>query len=104
MIRNIIKKAGNQMNRFILIYLLSINVGTFLMFAFDKQKAIHHQYRTPELTLLWGCFLGGSLGGWLAMSLFHHKTQKKKFTIGIPLIMLFHLVVLLLALFLVRFY
>ena len=32
--------------------------------------------------------VGGSAGALLAMHLFHHKTRKKKFTIGVPLMLL----------------
>jgi len=30
--------------------------------------------------------LGGSVGAWLAMQLFRHKTQKKKFRYGVPIL------------------
>lgn len=31
--------------------------------------------------------LGGSFGAWAGMRYFHHKTRKKKFSVGIPLIL-----------------
>jgi uncharacterized membrane protein YsdA (DUF1294 family) len=32
--------------------------------------------------------IGGSIGALLGMYLFHHKTQKRKFNLGIPAILL----------------
>ena len=38
-------------------------------------------------TLLGLAAAGGSVGALLGMHLFHHKTRKKKFTIGVPLML-----------------
>lgn len=61
---------------------------TFIAFGLDKWKARHKRWRTPEATLLWLAVLGGSVGALLGMRVWHHKTQHKKFTIGVPLILL----------------
>jgi uncharacterized membrane protein YsdA (DUF1294 family) len=45
----------------------------------------------PEATLLGFAALGGSVGAWLAMQLFRHKTQKKKFRYGVPAIFVLQL-------------
>lgn len=39
-------------------------------------------------------FVGGELGGLLAMKLFNHKTSKDYFTVGLPLMFIMHIVVL----------
>ena len=39
-------------------------------------------------TLLLLAVLGGSVGAWLGMYVWHHKTQHKKFKYCIPLILL----------------
>lgn len=83
-----------MMNSTFLIYLISINVGTFMLYGFDKYKAIKHVYRTPEITLLWCAALGGSIGALCGMYFFHHKTQKPKFAYGVPLILLIQIIVL----------
>ncbi|PZG35678.1 DUF1294 domain-containing protein [Listeria ivanovii] len=69
------------------IYFIAMTVISFLMFAIDKRKAIKHAYRIPESALLLTAFLGGAFGSWMSMQLFHHKTQKTKFRILIPLAM-----------------
>ena len=72
----------------LIYYLLGINLLTFLLFGIDKWKAKRDRWRIPEATLLTLAVLGGSIGALLGMAVFHHKTKHKKFTIGIPLILL----------------
>ena len=80
----------------VLYYLLAINLLTFVAYGHDKWKARHpHPHihprstrkRTSEATLMLLAALGGSVGALLAMYLFRHKTLHKKFTLGIPLIL-----------------
>ena len=72
--------------RNIIIYLCVINAIAFLLYGLDKRKAKRHKWRIPEATLLGVAFLGGSIGAFLGMQVFHHKTRKAKFYIGVPLI------------------
>lgn len=65
-------------------YLLAVNVLTFIVYGVDKWKAQRGRWRVPEATLMGLAALGGSVGAWLAMQLFRHKTQKKKFRYGVP--------------------
>lgn len=81
-------------HKYVLIYLGIINLVTFVTFAIDKMNAIGHRSRIRIVTLLGLAFIGGSLGGLLAMYLLHHKTTKDYFTVGIPLIILMQVVVL----------
>lgn len=81
-------------HKYVLIYLGIINLVTFVAFAIDKMNAIGHRSRIRIVTLLGLAFIGGSLGGLLAMYLLHHKTTKAYFTVGIPLIILMQVVVL----------
>ena len=83
----------------ILIYIAVINVIAFVLFGVDKWKAKHGSWRITEATLLDAAILGGSIGAYLGMKVFHHKTQHKKFVYGIPLIIFFHL---LLVFFIIR--
>ena len=71
-----------------IIYLAAINVVTFFLYGIDKLKAKHSRWRISEATLIWMSVFGGSLGAWLGMKAWHHKTQHKKFKHGIPLILL----------------
>ena len=69
-------------------YLLIINIISFIIYGIDKYKSIKHKYRISENTLIILAILGGAIGAFLGMITFHHKTQKKKFIILIPVIML----------------
>ena len=79
--------------KYILIYLIIINFVTFIVFVLDKICAIKKKWRYKEVSLLGLCLFGGAIGGFLAMHLFHHKTKKKLFVIGVPLIIVIHLVI-----------
>ena len=68
----------------LIYYLLAVNVLTFIDYGVDKWKARRGRWRVPEATLMGLAALGGSVGAWLAMQLFCHKTQKKKFRYGVP--------------------
>ena len=71
-----------------LIYLAVINVVTFFLYGIDKWKAKRSKWRVKESTLIWLSVFGGSIGAWLGMKAWHHKTQHKKFKYGIPFILL----------------
>ncbi len=75
------------------VYLVLINTIGFVIMGIDKRKAIKHQYRIPEKTLFLVAILGGSLGGFLGMELFRHKTKHMKFVIGFPAIFLIQAVI-----------
>ena len=72
-------------------YLILINVTAFFLMLADKQKARKNKWRIPEATLMTFAALGGSIGALCGMYLFRHKTLHKKFTSGIPLILLLQL-------------
>ena len=82
----------------ILAYLIMINAAAFAAFAIDKHAAIKHKTRIREATLFGLALAGGSIGALGGMYAFRHKTQKKAFIIGIPLILLFQAAVLALVL------
>lgn len=92
----IILDVSNFFNRYkvLFIYLLVINIVTFVAFTVDKFNAIEGRSRIRIVTLLGLAFVGGSVGGLGAMYLFRHKTSKDYFTVGIPLIMVMQVVVL----------
>ena len=72
----------------IICYLLAINIATFLLYGIDKYKAKKGKWRISEATLLTMAAIGGSIGAWAGMRLWHHKTMHKKFKYGIPLIII----------------
>lgn len=69
-------------------YLIAINVLTFAMYGLDKWKASRHWWRIPEWVLMTSAAVGGSIGAWVGMKCFHHKTMKPLFRYGVPLILL----------------
>ncbi|MBR5036940.1 MAG: DUF1294 domain-containing protein [Prevotella sp.] len=71
-----------------LLYLVVINVVAFVVYGVDKYKAKHGRWRIPEATLLGLAAIGGSIGAWLGMRVWHHKTMHKKFQYGVPLILI----------------
>ena len=73
----------------IVIYLILINLITFLAMYIDKRKAKKGKRRIPEKTLFVLVGLGGGIGGILGMYLFRHKTKKTRFVIGFPAILIF---------------
>ena len=97
----------------VFIYLAVINVVTFFMYGIDKAaskrgqsqarlsyaereqartkskwKAKKSKWRIRETALLGLAVLGGSIGAWLGMKVWHHKTLHKKFKYGVPLILI----------------
>lgn len=69
-------------------YLIAVNILAFLVYGIDKWKAKHGSWRISEATLLILALIGGSIGAWIGMKIWHHKTMHKKFKYGIPLILI----------------
>lgn len=63
------------------IYYVVLNVILFILMGADKLFAIFHKHRIKEATLLSLSLLGGSLGGFFGMLIFHHKIRKHYFLI-----------------------
>ncbi len=79
--------------RIVIFYLLAVNLLTFVTYGVDKWKARHNRWRIPEAALLLLAALGGSIGALLAMRVFRHKTQHKKFRYGVPALLLVQLAI-----------
>ena len=75
------------------LYLTVVNFTGFAMMGIDKQKARRDQWRIPERNFFITAFLGGSLGCYLGMQAFHHKTMHKAFTIGMPAILIIQIII-----------
>ena len=78
----------------VVIYAAVMSLITFAAFGIDKYKARTGRWRIQERTLFLLALLGGGVGAFLGMKVFHHKTLHKKFVIGIPIIMLTQLIFL----------
>lgn len=94
---NAIKFFSNDtMNRYLFFgavtYILLMNIWAFYLFGMDKASAKRKDRRVKESRLFKVCFWGGALGGMLGMNMFRHKTLKKKFSVGVPMLFIFQLV------------
>lgn len=80
------------------VWLVTINLITFLVFGIDKWKAkrkVSHEAtcRVPEKTLFTLALLGGSLGALAGMGVWRHKTLHRSFRFGIPAILLLQILI-----------
>lgn len=82
--------------KFILIYIVFINLLLFSLMGIDKEKAKLKKWRISEKTLFLLALLGGGIGGVIGIYTFRHKTKHLKFTLGFPIIIVFQLIVILL--------
>lgn len=75
----------------LLYYMIGINAVSFVAYGIDKLKAKKGKWRIPEATLLLMAVAGGSIGAWMGMKVWHHKTLHKKFRYGVPAILFLQL-------------
>jgi len=87
------------MTEALLYYIIGVNVLAFLVYGIDKLKAKKGKWRISEATLLMLAIIGGSIGAWLGMKVWHHKTMHRKFKYGIPLILVLQIALLILIYF-----
>ena len=85
-----------DMTKILIVYLVTINIATYFVYGIDKWKAKRSKWRVTEAALLLLAVLGGSIGAWLGMKVWRHKTMHKKFKYGIPLIIIVQVAVVLL--------
>ena len=82
------------MTNALLYYLIVSNIVTFLVYGIDKWKAKQGSWRISEATLLILAVIGGSIGALLGMKIWHHKTMRKKFKYGLPLILIIQIILI----------
>lgn len=75
-------------------YLIIINIVTFFIYGIDKYKAKKSQWRVSEKILITLAILGGSIGAWIGIKIWHHKTKHQKFKLGIPIIIVIQICLL----------
>jgi len=64
----------------VLAWLLLANLMAFMLFGFDKRRAVRGMARIRERTLLLWALGGGTPGAFAARHFFRHKTRKQPFT------------------------
>lgn len=80
--------------KYIIIYLIIINLIAFLAMYIDKRKARYGKWRIPEQTLFILALIGGSIGAIVGMYVFRHKTKKLRFSIGFPVILILQIILI----------
>ena len=69
-------------------YILVMSIVAFCVCGADKFAAQRQKRRVPEKVLFLLSALGGSVGMYLGMFTFRHKTKHWYFVVGIPAIVL----------------
>lgn len=87
------KVRYNAVMKMLFIYLILVNVLSFLLMAEDKRRARRRRWRIPERTLFAVALLGGSLGSLVGMYLCHHKTKHWYFVLGMPIILVVQVII-----------
>ena len=77
------------------IYLVLICIVNVIMTIIDKSRAVKNKWRIKEKVLIGLELLGVAMAQYITMKIIHHKTLHKKFMIGLPLIFVFHIVIIL---------
>ena len=78
---------------FFILYIIVINIISFLFTGLDKFYAKNNMYRISEKSLFILAFILGAPGEYLAMQIFRHKTKHLKFVIGIPLLIILNIII-----------
>lgn len=73
-----------------ILYLLAMNLIGLAVMGIDKHRARVRAWRIPERTLFLVSIAGGSLGTWLGMYVFRHKTKHWYFVVWMPVIAAVH--------------
>ena len=72
---------------------LALNIAEArLLTTVKMQRKTIVKWRISETTLLTMAAIGGSVGAWAGIRLWHHKTMHKKFKYGIPIIIILQVV------------
>lgn len=78
----------------LIIYLVIINITSFVIMGIDKKRARNKEWRISEATLFATALLFGSLGSNIGMKYFRHKTKHWYFVVFMPLILIVQVLIL----------
>lgn len=76
------------------IYLLLINLYSFVIMGLDKRRARTNAWRVPEKKLFILAIIGGAIGIYSGMKYFRHKTKHWLFVYLIPVLIIANLLII----------
>ena len=82
----------------LVLLLVALNAVSFALFGIDKRRARRGARRIPEATLLLSALVSGTVGAWLGMQVFRHKTRKRSFLAAMVLVTVVDAVIIVLVL------
>ncbi len=80
--------------KYLLLYLLIVNLFSAILTVVDKKRAEKNKWRISENALIFTAVLGGAVAEYISMKVIHHKTLHKKFMTGLPVIIVFQLILI----------
>lgn len=80
----------DTLSKVLVFYYAVINIVLLILMGVDKAKAKKNKWRVKEATLIVCALLGGGIGGFVGMKLFHHKTRKWYFYAAFGLGIILH--------------
>lgn len=86
------------MKQAILVWIVLMSIISFVVYGIDKECARKEKWRIKESTLILLGFIGGGIGSFIGMKVFHHKTLKKEFQILVPISMILWIVLVIVVL------
>lgn len=78
--------------RYLIIYIITINLLGFLLMKLDKYYAKKGKYRIREKTFFIISGLLGSIGVYAGMYTFRHKTKHLNFTVMVPVLFILNII------------
>ena len=79
-------------------WIIGVSIASFLTYGYDKSIAGRGVTRIPEIVLHLLTAVGGTIGSFAAMRIFHHKTQKTSFQLVFWIIVIIQIVAIVLFL------
>ena len=84
-------------HKLLLIYIGVMSLLTVIITVYDKIAAKAGKWRIPEATILLTGLFGGAFAEFVTMQIIRHKTQHRKFMIVLPLEIILHVALLIVA-------
>ncbi|MDO4731374.1 MAG: DUF1294 domain-containing protein [Clostridia bacterium] len=88
---------------FVLFAIIAVlNFYSFFIYYYDKRCSVRNKRRISEKNLLISAFCFGAAGAYIAMRKFRHKTKHRKFTILVPLFLMFQVILVCAAIYFLK--